>query len=153
MRDVKVLMQGVARVQEVAFVYVAAYVCFVVLWARERSLRRFARLAMVAGLVTCGLLGFAAFSMLVGFEQLFLQFHLLSFSNDLWQLNPATDRLIQMFPLGFWFQVSLAIGVFTILEGAAIAFAGYYYLRRAGRRPWRRGFGALEGTMDPAPAR
>lgn len=152
MRDVKTLMQGVFRIQELSFVYIAAYVCFVVLWSRERSLRRFARLLVVAGLMTLSILGLAAAAMLVGFEQLFVQFHLLSFSNDLWQLNPATDRLIQMFPLVFWFQVSMVIGVVTMLEAALIAVGGFVYLRRA-RGPWRRGFGALERTSDAVPAR
>lgn len=137
MRDVKALMQTVFRLQEVAFVYVALYVCLAVLWSRERSLRRFARVSLVAGLVTCALFGLAAAAMLVGFEELFVQFHLLSFSNDLWQLDPRTDRLIQMFPLEFWFQVSLVIGVISILEGATIAAVSAVYLVRSGREPWR----------------
>lgn len=152
MRDVKSLMQGVFRIQELSFVYVAAYVCFVVLWSRERSLRRFARLLVVSGLMTLSLLGLTAAAMLVGFEQLFVQFHLLSFSNDLWQLNPATDRLIQMFPLEFWFQVSMVIGVVTMVEAALVALGGLVYLRRA-RGPWRRGFGALDRSGDAVPAR
>lgn len=141
MRDVKALMQGAFRLQELAFVVVAAYVSIAVLWSRERSLRRLARLAMVGGLVTCGLLGLTAAAMLVGFEELFVQFHLLSFSNDLWQLDPRTDHLVQMFPIEFWFQVSLAVGVISILEGAAVTLAASIYLWRSGRQPWRSGAG------------
>ncbi len=157
MRDVKALMQTVFRLQEFAFVYVALYICLAVLWTRERSLRRLARLSLSAGLLTCALLGFAAAAMLVGFEELFVQFHLLSFSNDLWQLDPRTDRLIQMFPLDFWFQVSIAVGVISILEGAAIAAVSAVYLVRSGREPWRGRPRELEmgpgGAPSGAPAR
>ena len=65
--------------------------------------------------------------MLIGFDELFRQFHLLSFANDFWQLDPRTDHLIQMFPRGFWFDVTLAVGAITVLEGAALMAAGYGY--------------------------
>ncbi|MEK6835934.1 MAG: TIGR01906 family membrane protein, partial [Nanoarchaeota archaeon] len=39
---------------------------------------------------------------LINFNFLFTQFHLISFSNDYWQLNPETDNLINLFPLQFF---------------------------------------------------
>lgn len=36
------------------------------------------------------------------FGQAFLSFHKLFFSNDLWQLNPQTDNLINLFPQQFF---------------------------------------------------
>lgn len=150
MRDVKLLMQFFFRLQEVAFVYLVGFVGLTVLWTRERSMRRFAQLSMVTGVVTAVALLVAALAMLVGFEQLFLEFHHLSFSNDLWRLDPATDRLLQMFPLQFWSDVSLAIGVVTVMEGGIVAIAGFAYLRWTDRGPWRRGFGDLEGRATAA---
>ena len=50
---------------------------------------------MIAGVATAVILGLAAIAMLVGFDQLFLTFHMLSFSNDFWRLDPATDRLVR----------------------------------------------------------
>lgn len=150
MRDVKSLMQFFFRVQELTFAYLVGFVGLTVLWARERSMRRFAQLSMVTGIVTASVLLVAALAMLVGFEQLFLQFHLISFSNDLWQLDPATDRLIQMFPLPFWFDVSLGVGVLSVMEGGLLALAGFAYLRWTDRGPWRRGFGDLEGRATAA---
>jgi len=145
MRDVKALMQSFFRLQELSFAYLVGYVAITVLWARERSMRRFAQLSMVAGAVTASILLVAALAMLVGFEQLFTQFHLLSFSNDFWQLDPATDRLVQMFPLQFWFDTSLAIGVVSVMQGGLVALAGFAYLRWTDRDTWRRGFGNFEG--------
>ncbi|MDA1010610.1 MAG: DUF1461 domain-containing protein [Chloroflexi bacterium] len=97
MADVRDLFQMMFRLHEFAFVYIVAYVAAVYLWSRERSMRRLAREGVTGGAVTVGLLSVSALSVVFGFDTLFEQFHILSFSNDFWQLNPATDRLVQMF--------------------------------------------------------
>jgi uncharacterized membrane protein len=61
-----------------------------------------------------------------------LQFHLLSFSNQFWQLNPAKDYLIMLFPGGFWSDAALfcalaTVGLAVILGGVA---GGYLILMR-----------------------
>ena len=134
MRDVKDLMQLTFRVHELSFVFLVGYVVVVFLWARERPLRQLAVQAIVAGGATVVLLGAAAIAVVLGFDRLFEQFHLLSFSNDLWKLNPATDRLIQMFPQGFWFDVTLGVGVLTAIEGGLVAMLGLGYLVWSGRQ-------------------
>ncbi|MEX2446798.1 MAG: TIGR01906 family membrane protein [Dehalococcoidia bacterium] len=153
MRDVKHLFHLFFRIHELAFVYLVAYVAGVFLWSRERSMRTLARHGVIAGIATVGVLGLAAVSMLVGFDQLFVQFHLLSFSNDFWQLNPATDRLVQMFPHGFWFDVSLGVGVLTVLQGALLAAGGYAYMEwsdRASERRRRSRFRTRTAVEPPA---
>ncbi len=129
MRDVRDLIRATFRLHEIAFVYIVGYVAAVFLWSGERPLRRLAQQAMIAGGATVALLAGAAIGVLVGFDRLFTQFHLLSFSNDLWKLSPARDHLIQMFPQGFWFDVTLAVGVATIVQGLAILGVGWAYVR------------------------
>lgn len=138
MRDVKALFRGVFRLHEIAFVYMVGYVAAVFLWSRERSMRRFAQQLVATGLLTAGLLVGATAAVLVGFDDLFEQFHLLSFSNDFWLLDPRTDHLIQMFPSGFWFDVTFAVGAVTLLEGAVVALVGFGYLRWLARAASRR---------------
>ncbi len=74
--------------------------------------------------------------MLLGFDQLFLQFHLLSFTNELWQLDPTKDYLIMLFPRGFWFDATLFCGLATMVGAVVLGgVAGGYLLftrRRAG---------------------
>jgi integral membrane protein (TIGR01906 family) len=53
--------------------------------------------------------------MLFAFEQMFLLFHLISFNNDDWILNPSTDYLLMMYPLPFWFSVSARVGIMIII--------------------------------------
>jgi integral membrane protein (TIGR01906 family) len=142
MSDVRDLFQLVFRLHELAFVYAVAYIASVFLWSRERSMRRLARQVATGGALTAGLLAIGAIAVLVGFDRLFTEFHLLSFSNDFWQLDPARDHLIQMFPQGFWFDVTLGVGVFAILEGGLLAAIGLGYLTwldrdRPGWRPIR----------------
>lgn len=128
MKDVLGLMRFVFRLQEFTFIYVVLYLAGVYLWSRERSLLHLARLSMWAGAGTAAILGMAAAAMLVGFDSIFLKFHQLSFANDFWALDPARDRLVQMFPQGFWFDVSIAVGALTAIEGGLIFLGGYGFL-------------------------
>lgn len=124
MRDVKALFRHAFVLHEITFAYIVAYVAAVFLWSHERSLLRLASHCALAGTLTAGTLAVAALLAVVGFDALFLRFHLLSFANDFWALDPARDHLIQMFPRDFWFTVTLAVGVATVMEGALLALAG-----------------------------
>ena len=133
MRDVKWLMQAAFRVHEVAFAILVLYVTVALVRDRSEAVARIAGLLRVAGALTVVLLGVAAAAVLVGFDELFRQFHVISFANDLWKLSPARDHLIQMYPRGFWFDVTLAVGVVSAAAGALLAAAGHAYLAFAQR--------------------
>lgn len=60
----------------------------------------------------------------VDFDSLFVLFHRLSFSNELWLLNPQTDLLIRLMPIDFFVHYALLLGgtwlgMLAALEGAA----------------------------------
>ncbi len=147
MRDVKELMARAFSVQELALVYVVGYIGVVYLWARERSLYHLARLVAAGGGITLAALALASTAVVAGFDDLFRQFHVISFSNDLWKLDPDRDRLIQMFPRGFWFDATLGVGLLTIAEAALlVASAGGYAVYVDRRRRRRAPRGAAAGT-------
>ena len=89
MRDVKGLVWGVYMVQMLTLLYMAVYV-LVGFWRRRaefwgtlgRDVSRGGKLTLVL-VIAVGLLA------LVAFNQVFLLFHLISFSNDFWMLDPA----------------------------------------------------------------
>ncbi len=126
--DVKDVFNWVYRIQEVAFVYILVYAAGVFVWAREQSLRSLAVSALTGGLVTIGVIGTLAVVAVTGFERAFEQFHFIAFSNDLWQLDPRTDRLIQIFPEDFWFDVTMLLGLLTIGEAALISLIATIHL-------------------------
>ncbi len=74
----------------------------------------------------CGLIwGIAVGALLVAsiidFTWVFTQFHLLSFANDLWQLDPFRHYLLLLFPERFFLEATLFIALLTVIE-----FAGLY---------------------------
>ena len=135
MRDVKGLMRLAFRAHEAAFAYIVLYVVGVLWRNRERPMAELARRARWAGIATVVLLGGAASAVVVGFDALFRQFHVLSFANDLWQLDPARDHLVQMYPRGFWFDVTLAVGLLALACGALLWLAGFAWEWNASRQP------------------
>ena len=109
MKDVKELVQGVYRVSELAGLYLlAVLVGGFAIWGR-RFAPSAARLTGWGGWATVGLLVVTGLAMTVGFDRLFLAFHLISFTNDLWQLDPRRDYLIAMFPEAFFFTATILI--------------------------------------------
>lgn len=136
MEDVKWLIRLVYRVQEVSMAFVLTYVVATFLWTRERPLRSLAKLSLLgvgAGFVTVAAIGALALS---GFDEFWRQFHEIAFANDLWQLNPATDRLIQMFPEPFWEEATYIVAVLTLAEVTLIvAVAAAYLFASRQRQP------------------
>ena len=129
MEDVKRLFSYVNLVQEISVVYVLGYVIGFFIWARDGNVRQLAiqSLAGLAlGVLLVGGVGVAA---AFGFEPVFDRFHEVLFTNDFWQLNPRTDHLIQMFPEGFWRDMTIVLGAMCAIESLLIgALAGVYLL-------------------------
>lgn len=128
LRDVKALMQMSFRVQEVAVLFVLAYIVFVFVWAKEGRVRSLAKQILVSGLVTVVVVGALGVVAVSGFEGAFEQFHVIAFDNDFWKLNPARDHLIQMFPEAFWQDVTIWVGLGTLAEFGLLAALSAAYL-------------------------
>ena len=79
--------------------------------------------------VTVVFLGSVMLWALIDFNSIFYFFHILSFSNDLWLLDPATDYLIMMFPEGFFFDSAILIAATIIAVAILIWFAAYVMKR------------------------
>ena len=125
-RDVRDLLNRVYFVQAVATVTIfGTLIAAAVAVARGRpdlAAIVFRRIRQSAVWTVVAIIGIGLFAALGGFNFLFLQFHLLSFSNDLWQ-GTADDRMIQLFPQLFFLQATLLIGLAAIIE-MGIAWVG-----------------------------
>ncbi len=123
MADVKRLMRAVFRANEAALAFVLSYVALRYLWAREAPLRRLAWEVLLSGALAAAVVVGIGAAVLAGFDAAWTAFHEIVFPNDLWRLDPARDRLIQMFPEPFWQDVALAVGLATLAELTLLAVA------------------------------
>jgi len=136
MKDVKRVMQVVFRMNEVSLVIILAYISAVVLWARERSTRQLARLSLIGiGLMVLFVGGIAIFAV-TGFDAAWVRFHEIVFPGGNWQFNPDTDHLVQMFPDGFWQQMTNFVAMLTGAEALLVtALAAAYLVLAPDKKP------------------
>ncbi|MEL7562928.1 TIGR01906 family membrane protein [Dehalogenimonas sp. 4OHTPN] len=66
---------------------------------------------------------------IVDFDAFFVQFHMVSFVNDFWLLNPATDYLIMLFPGGFWRDAMVFVDVIILSLTAAVTVIAWRHVR------------------------
>ncbi len=121
MADVKQIFRLAQRVEEVSSAYLLAFAGAGLWLLKRRFLPDLFWAATSGGLLTVALVIIAGAGALVDFDRLFIEFHLLSFSNDLWQLDPRRDYLIMMYPEGFFQAAALVIAALSFTEGAGIA--------------------------------
>lgn len=73
--------------------------------------------------------GIAAWAV-IDFDGIFILFHQISFANDLWLLNPATDLLIRLMPTSFFMEYAAFAGGAWLLICALCAAAAVMIRRR-----------------------
>ena len=132
LKDVKGLIQLVYRLQIISLAYIAVYILFNFLLLGGAFWRQLARRLIGGSWATIALLAILGFIALVDFDQFFLLFHLVSFRNDLWQLDPG-DKLLLMFPEGFFSDAALFIAGAAIVEAIVIWAAAWVFLKRRGK--------------------
>ena len=130
MADVKELFRLTWRVQGAAVVFLLLAAAVTVAHRRGGAwptLLGWARNGAVLTGVTTLLIGiFAA----VAFGPLFTMFHRLGFRNDFWLLDPRHHLLVQVYPFGFWQEVTLLIGIALLVQAVLLFFVTRYLLRR-----------------------
>jgi len=122
LRDVRDLIQLTYRIQEVSLAYVFLFSAAMLF--RRNGKRLLVRLAwpwLLGGVFTTLLLIAVGLGMLLDFDRMFLAFHLVSFTNDFWVLDPATSYLIRMVPEGFFMELALTTAVLALAEAVALA--------------------------------
>src|ERR1700730_9128590 len=122
MEDVQALIQWFLRMQFVAAAVVVVRLAAGVVCHRSpapigREMLWSTGL-MVALVVLVGILS------LMDFEALWTRFHQIAFRNDLWQLDPASDYLIILFPEPFWFTATIRMATTVALQTVLVAAVG-----------------------------
>ncbi len=124
MRDVRSVFAGFYAVAAVAAVVL------LLAWLRRGDgmvfWRRIARSgrALAIGTVVVGGLG------VLFFDAAFALFHQLFFPAGSYNFDPATERLVQLFPYQFWIETTAVLGGVLVVAGIVLSWAGG---RRAAR--------------------
>lgn len=124
MRDVRVVFTGLwVLVAGSVGLLVAAFRRAGTAAARAAAWRSVSRGAkgLAAAIALAG--AFAAFA----FDAAFEVFHRLFFSAGTYTFDPATSKLVQLFPDQFWFEITMAVGAVVIVLSVVVAWV-------AGRR-------------------
>ena len=117
MRDVRTVFMGL-------FAAAAASVVVLLVASRRRdrvrlwrSIRRGA-FGLIIGTVVLALVGSVAF------DQLFELFHRIFFPAGSYLFDPATERLVQLFPFLFWEDTAMAVGALIVTMSLLTAWVG-----------------------------
>ena len=116
MIDVKELMRLVAATS--VWTGIALVLCAVIgLSIRRRTFfATMSRWLRWCALIWGVIVGVVVIAAIIDFTWVFTQFHLLSFANDLWQLDPFRHYLLLLFPERFFLEATLFIALLTVIE-------------------------------------
>jgi integral membrane protein (TIGR01906 family) len=103
-------------------VYALAYAGVCLFWKKRRYWRYLAWGLVGGGSITLGLMLALGLGILFNFDWLFWHFHLISFSNDFWLLDPTRDYLEMLFPEHFYYDATIFCAGIT--AGLAIILGG-----------------------------
>jgi integral membrane protein (TIGR01906 family) len=95
-------------------------------------------LGLTVGTIVLSIVG------LVAFDQLFSVFHEIFFPAGSYLFDPATDRLVQLFPFQFWDETTMVVGAVIIAVSLIVAFV-------AGRRASRTTVAARAADLAAVP--
>ena len=114
MRDVRSVFIGLwilAGVSVVLLVLAAVRAGRHTMW---RAIRRGA-ITLSGAVVALGVVA------LIAFEALFELFHRVFFPAGSYSFDPATERLVQLFPFRFWQETAIVVGIVIVVVALAIA--------------------------------
>ncbi len=66
------------------------------------------------------------FLSLINFNFIFIKFHEIFFTNDLWLLNPETDNLIKLFPKQFFINFTKKILINSLIIGIILVICSFF---------------------------
>lgn len=134
LRDVKGLIWLDYQVLLGTLVYALGYIGVSLFWRKRRYWRQLAWGVVGSSSLTLALMLSLGIVAVLDFDWLFLQFHLLSFANELWLLDPTKDYLIMLFPPGFWYDATLFCALATVVMAVVLGGVSGGYLILTKRR-------------------
>jgi len=132
LKDVKGLIQLAFYLQLASLAYIAVYVVINFALRRGAFWPSLAKYVIWGSGTTIALLAVSGLWAVINFDSLFLLFHLVGFSNDLWQLYPG-DNMLLMFPQEFFNDAALFVAAAAIGEAIIIGGISWGFLKLRGK--------------------
>ena len=130
MVDVKGLFIKGFYIRNLSFIYILAML-FLILWRKpvRNQVRRLARYGIAAAVVGVLPVLLVVVLMSIDFYKYFTVFHEIFFTNDLWLLDPAVDRLVNIFPQDFFTDMAYSISWLYISEMSVLLIGSMLILK------------------------
>jgi integral membrane protein (TIGR01906 family) len=127
LKDVKKLFELDLHVLEATGAFVLGYAGLSILGGHRRR-ATLARAALYGAGLTLGLMVAMGVGMLFDFDALLWRFHLVSFANDFWLLDPTRDYLIMLITHGFMYDAAFVVAGATAAGALVVGGVGGGYL-------------------------
>ena len=129
MEDVKELFLSGLRIIFICIILNIILLIILFILSKKKILIYLANGMLLGSVVFLSILLILGFIISTDFTRYFILFHKIFFTNDLWILDPTTDRLINMVPEGFFIDTARNIG---ILYGIFVIFVlgGSYLIKK-----------------------
>lgn len=129
LKDVKELIRLDYWLLLGTLIYALGYAGTSLYWRKRRYWRQLACEVVGGSVLTLALMLALGLGTLFGFDQLFWQFHLISFTNELWLLDPTRDYLIMLFPPELLYDAFLFWALGTVVLVMVLGGISWNYLR------------------------
>ena len=130
MEDVKGLFLSGLRIIFICIILNIILLIILFILSKKKILIYLANGMLLGSVVFLSILLILGLIISTDFTRYFILFHEIFFTNDLWMLDPTTDRLINMVPEGFFIDTARNIG---ILYGIFVIFVlgGSYLIKKS----------------------
>jgi integral membrane protein (TIGR01906 family) len=130
-KDVKSLFRLDYAVLLGTIIYGLLFTSVCIFWRRGKYHSFLARSAIIGSGMSLGMMLIILVAILLDFDSLFYQFHLISFANDFWS---AEGNMLLLFPGGFWYDMFTYGALFAVALALIPGIAGGIYMLFVKRR-------------------
>lgn len=130
MKDVKALVRLDYYVLLGTGIFILLYIALNLYYRRNEFIRPLSASLFRGGSITIGLILILGIMAVADFNVFFTAFHMISFANDFWLLDPNTDYLIMMFPGGFWYDCVIYIAIAIAVSALIIASVSWWFMKK-----------------------
>lgn len=130
MVDVKDLFDKGSVIRNLSLIYVIFFI-IIGFYKNKGFGRSLAKYCLISSLMFIGFIGVLAILMNIDFYKYFTIFHKIFFTNDLWLMDPLADRLVNIYPEGFFTDIAFRISSLFAIELALIISVSSIILKKS----------------------